>query len=620
MLLGHRLLLLGVCALPFLNGCGSSSFGSESGTIAAPVSGSAGPTTPVTPPKASGGSESVTGTNNAVAATPSVAALSVAVGGHQAVTVTLTSSDGKPITGFAISGSLGSLPPGWSGPSEFSCATVGPGEGCVVSLQYAPLAAASGTLTLNCVYVDNSGLARTPGPCAVLTYAAPMPNDVVAYASPAGEIDAIAGSAKQPVSINFTTDDGNAATNFALSVGALPAGWSSPMAMLTCAVVSTGSGCRLPLSFAPSASASGTLALSYTYIDNSGAARSGVLNVPYASIAHDTVTASVAPSGQINAAQTSGTQSVAVTFITDDGQPASGLSVTSDLTKLPPGWSSTAKTFACDSVAGGNGCQLHLSYAPTSLGGGTLSLSYAYTDAGGAANTGLVNLDYAATTDDNVVATVSPTGEINAMLGAASQPVIVNFSTDDSRLATALVLTSSLTTLPNGWSSGATSFSCDEFIGGSTCQLTLMYAPMAVDNGTLNLSYGYVNNAGISRMASLSIPYRTTTNDNVVGTANPLSVSAVIGSSNTISVTFTTDDGNFASGLSADLSALPMDWSSASNPVTCTSVSVGNSCQVTLTYLPTVAASATLSFGFTYVNNAGTTQAGTVSIPYTATP
>ena len=41
------------------------------------------------------------------------------------VPVTFTSSDGNSISGFAINNSLGgSLPPGWSGPQTFNCATL----------------------------------------------------------------------------------------------------------------------------------------------------------------------------------------------------------------------------------------------------------------------------------------------------------------------------------------------------------------------------------------------------------------------------------------------------------------------------------------------------------------
>jgi hypothetical protein len=148
----------------------------------------------------------------------------------------------------------------------------------------------------------------------------------------------------------------------------------------------------------------------------------------------------------------------------------------------------------------------------------------------------------------------------------------------------------------------------------------LSYAPTGVDNGTLNLSYSYLNNAGESKTGTLSIPYQTTTNDNVVGTANPVSVAATTGTSNIVTVTFVTDDGNFAGALTADLSLLPPDWSAPASSFACAAVSVGTSCQLSLTYAPAAAASGTLAFGFSYVNSAGSTKSGTVSIPYTAAP
>jgi hypothetical protein len=621
MLQRHRLVLVGVFSLQLLSACGSSSVGTESGTIAPPMGVGAPPMGPVTPPKAAPVGGGVNGSDNAVSATASVAGtLSVAVGATQTVSVSFTSTDGLPMSGFAVSGSLGTLPPGWSGPSTFTCAAVGPGSGCVLDLTYAPTAAASGTLNLQCVFVDNAGLPRTPGPCLALSYAAIVPNNVVAYTTPAGEIDA-ANGARQTVSVNFTTDDGNAATNFTLTtaLGALPAGWSSPSTGLACAIVSTGSGCHLPLVFAPTAAGSGTLSINYSYVDGSGAARTAAFNIPYATVAHDTVLASASPSGQITAAETTGSRSVAVTFNTNDGASAADLSLITDLTKLPAGWSSTSTSFSCVSVSTGNGCQLQLTYAPMALGGGTLALRYAYNDAAGTANVGLLNVAYAATTDDNVVATASPSGQINAMLGAAAQPVTLTFATDDGRLATGLTLTGGLTALPPGWSSASGSFACSEVIGGTGCQLTLMYAPTAFDNGTLTFQYAYVNNAGKSKTATLAIPYRTTTNDSVVGTASPTALAVMTGSSNAVMVTFTTNDGNLAGPLSADLSALPAEWSSASNTLSCASVSSGASCQVSLTYAPTVAANSSLSFGFSYTNAAGTQQTGTVSIPYVAT-
>jgi hypothetical protein len=619
MLQGHRWLLLGFLSLPVLSACGSSSVGSESGTIAPSGTGMTTPTAPVTPPKAAANGGGVTGTDNQVSATASVGSVSLAVGTSQTISVTFTSADALPITAFSVYGSLGTLPTDWSAPSSLTCGTVGPGSGCVLTLTYAPTAIETGTLTLDCVYVDNAGLPRTPGPCLTLSYSSTAANNVIASISPSGEVDAAIGGRKQSVTVTFTTDDGNAATALSVTnLAGLPTGWSSA-AGLSCAVVGTGSGCQLPLVFSPTAASSGTVTLNYNYVDGTGAARTGALNIPYATTTNGTVVTSVSPTGQVNAANMGGAQSVAVTFTTEDGSTAAALSV-AGLTTLPPGWSSSAKTFGCASVSTGNGCQLQLKYTPTALTSGTVSLRYSYDDAGGAPNFGVLNIPYAATTNDNVVGTPAPSGQITAMLGAPGQPISVTFTTDDGRLATALQLTSSLTALPAGWSASAGTFSCSVVTSGTICQLLLTYAPTGVDNGTLNLGYAYVNNAGESKSGSVGIPYQTTTNDNVLGTANPTAVAAVTGSSNLVTVTFTTDDGNFASGLSADLSALPLGWTAPASSLACASVSVGTTCQVTLTYAPTAAANSTLAFGFSYVNSAGTAKTGTVSIPYTSAP
>src|SRR5271155_4595798 len=116
----QRLLFLsGILVL--VSGCGSSSVGTESGTIAAPANapGSTAPPTP--PPNASSTTDTVTGTSDTVTSTSSAGSnVSVAVGASQTVNVIFTSSDGKPISGFAVNGSLSALPTGWSGPANFT--------------------------------------------------------------------------------------------------------------------------------------------------------------------------------------------------------------------------------------------------------------------------------------------------------------------------------------------------------------------------------------------------------------------------------------------------------------------------------------------------------------------
>ena len=619
----HRLLLLNGLLL-LVSGCGSTSVGTESGTIANPANTSGITTPPVVPPKASSTTDTVAGSNDTVSSTSSAGSnVTVAVGASRTVNVVFTSSDGKLMSGFAVNGSLSALPAGWSGPTSLTCAAVGPGSGCVLTLTYAPKVVDSGTLSLECVYVDNSKTPRTPGPCLSLTYVSTTANNVVATASQAGEVDAVMGAGAQALNVNFTTDDGNPATTLVLTTDlhSLPGGWSSTAASLTCPVVRAGNGCQLPLSFAPAAAANATLSLAYSYVDNTGASRTGSINIPYAAVPNGTVVATTAPSGQVNAIETTGATAVAVTFTTTDGKGATNLGLMTDLSTLPAGWSSTTSSgFGCPSVSTGNGCQLHLKYAPTALTSGNITLRYAYSDENGDANIGLVNVLYAATTDDNVIATPSTTGEIDSMTGS-TQPVTITFTTDDGRAATGLRITSDLTALPPGWSSGAPAFTCVTVESGTGCQLVLTDAPTVVGSGSVSLGYSYVNNAGATKTGTLSIPYRVTANDHVVPTANPLTVAAVTGSTNAVTVTFNTDDGNLATGLTADLSGLPPEWTSASSPTfSCGNISTGNACVLSLTYAPTAAANTTLSFTFSYTNNAGTLLSGTVSIPYSSSP
>jgi hypothetical protein len=625
MLPGHRSLVIGACLLLLLAGCGSSSTGSSRGTADSSGSGTgtAGGNPPGGPagnPIAGGGG--LTGAIDSVVATPSVGAVVFAsVGGSRTLSITYTSSDGNAISGFGISNSLGTLPPGWSGPSSFTCALVSTGSGCVLNLTFTPTAVQSGSLTLDYVFVDNATLPNTGGTLTI-PYNATAHNNVVAAASPTGQINAVAGDS-QTVSVSFTTDDGNAATGLALTsdLTALPSGWSAMTPGVSCAIVSTGSGCQLVLNFAPSAAVRATLALNYSYTDDSGTVKYGVLNIPYSATSQGDVIAAASPAGQINAIEKTGGRAVAVTFTTNDGKPAAGLYVTSDLATLPPGWSSASSGFSCGSVSTGNGCELHLTYAPAALTSGTLTLNYAYDDTAGMAKTGSLNLDYAATTNDNVAAAASPTGQINAVVGQGTQAVSVTFTTDDGRSATALQLTSSLASLPAGWSSTDATFACSAVSSGNGCQLPLMYSPTAAGSGTLSLNYAYKNNAGVAKTGSVNIVYRATTNDNIVGTPSPNMLAVILASSTTVNITFSTDDGNLANNLSvtSNLAALPSGWSSAAGSFACANVSTGAGCQLSLTYAPTAAATGTLSLTYSYDDDSGTAKTGSVSIPYTAT-
>ena len=646
----HRSLLLGLATLLVVSGCdfnspwGSSSSGTAYG--AASVTGNTGGTGGTgsgtggaTSPKGGVGGESGTaGTDDTIVANAASSSVSVAVGSSQTVSITFTSSDGRSITGFGVSGTLGLLPAGWSGPTTFTCKLVMAGSACVLNLTYAPTAPDSGSLVLNYVYVDNAGLSKAPGGSVTLSYQAIPQNNIVATAMPSGQINALVGSGTQSVSVNFTSDTSNATldaaiTNLAVTTDltALPAGWSSASPAFACAIVTTGNGCQLMLSYGPATSGSGVLTLNYSYVDDSGTSRTGSLNIPYATTSSNNVVATSSPAGQINAVEKTGSQAVAIDFNTDDGRAASDLIVTSNLAALPAGWSSASHGFSCGSVSTGNGCQLALTYAPKALGSGTLSLTYAYDDDAGNQQTGTLNVPYAATTNDNVVATPSPAGQINAVIGQGSQNVAVVFTTDDTRLATALQVTTDLTMLPAGWS-GPSTFTCTTVSTGSTCQLGLSYTPTAYTTpGTLMVGYSYKNNAGQTKTGTFNIPYRATTNDTIAGTPSQSSVAVIIGSPTTptpVTIAFATDDGNPAIGIPATANAftitsglnpLPPGWT-ASSTFSCLTVSDGTTCQLPLSYAPTAVTNGvqTLTLGYSYVNDAGFANTGTASISYRA--
>ena len=97
-------------------------------------------------------------------------------------------------------------------------------------------------------------------------------------------------------------------------------------------------------------------------------------------------------------------------------------------------------------------------------------------------------------------------------------------------------------------------------------------------------------------------------------------VSVTVGSNQTISISFTTDDGRAVTGFAISDTTLPEGWSGP-DAFTCTSAGSGNECVLNLTYAPSAAESGTLQLNFIYVDSAGIRQTpgGSLSIPYVAT-
>lgn len=443
--------------------------------------------------------------NNNVVATPSPAGqIAVVTGGTSTVGITFTTDDGKPATALSITAGLGPLPAGWTGPATFTCASVSTGNGCMLSLTYAPKMIANSTLALSYAYKNNAGTAKTGS--ISIPYIATTQNQVIATTTPAGQIVAVLGGS-QTVKVDFTTDDTNPASSLTVTpanLASLPAGWTGP-ATFTCATVSTGNGCELSLTYAPTQTGTGTVTLNFGYTNNSGVAKTGSVNIAYAATSDNTVIGTPSPSGTVNAVVGQGTHTVTVTFNSNDGNPASNLGVTSGLGTLPSGWSGPG-TFTCASVNTGNACQLSLTYNPPAAASGTLQLNYSYNANSGTAKTGSVMIPYAATTQNNLVVTQSPSGTISAVVNSGSVPVKLTFTTDDGNPATAITITSGLGALPAGWSGPAT-FSCASAGTGTGCQMTLTYAPTVNGSGTITLGYSYTNNSGTAKTGTWNIQY-----------------------------------------------------------------------------------------------------------------
>lgn len=404
-----RSIVLGgaACTLALLCGCGSSSYGSMAGTSSVASSGgssgtgSAGGTSSTGGFSAGGGVAS--GVHNSIVATPQSSLVSVQVGKKQTVAVTFTSSDGSSIKGFGLTNTT--LPAGWTGPSPFGCASVNSGSSCVLNLVYAPTAFETGkSVTLNYIYVDNSGTPVTNAQAGAsistsFGYQATTDDNVVSVVAPAGQIVATTNTGSQPFTVSFATDDGHPASSLVITPAGLPADMTPPSPE-GCDTVSAGAPCALTYLYQPVMPESGTVTFDYSYLDNSGTSKSGSLNVAYAASANNHITNSVSPSANPLAVPTGTSQTVVVTFTTDDGYPAANLATVGDLSALGvswSGWSTTGSSFSCTAIDGGTGCQMTLTYSPTLLNDtGTLQIPFNYTNNAGVSCSGTLNIIYRA--------------------------------------------------------------------------------------------------------------------------------------------------------------------------------------------------------------------------------
>lgn len=193
----------------------------------------------------------------------------------------------------------------------------------------------------------------------------------------------------------------------------------------------------------------------------------------------------------------------------------------SELLAANPSWMQTGE-FNCPTLSVDQSCILSLTYSPRALShSGKLAIKYSYvvdssdalsttgkTSTSSGSQSGSLNLDYTATSTNNVNATIVPAPPIQELIGL-NQSVVITFSSDNIKNATNLQITSGLSNLPvtnAGWS-GPSQFSCASL--QRSCVLTLSYAPTLVSqSGTVNLSYSYTNSDGSISNATIVIPYQ----------------------------------------------------------------------------------------------------------------
>jgi sugar lactone lactonase YvrE len=109
-------------------------------------------------------------------------------------------------------------------------------------------------------------------------------NTVVASVAPAGAVSVYLNKS-QSVSITFASSDGRSASALSASgLASLPAGWAGPAGGFECPAVGTGGTCTLTLQYLPTAPATGTLVLAYSYRANNGATKQGSVSIDYSGL------------------------------------------------------------------------------------------------------------------------------------------------------------------------------------------------------------------------------------------------------------------------------------------------------------------------------------------------
>lgn len=543
---------------------------------------------------------------------------------------------------------LTNLPRYWSSPSPtgnqttFSCSHVTSDNGCVLNLVYAPLTAQTNeSFNLPFEYINNAG-ANTSGNLH-LVYNAESVNHVVYSVNPVGLINPAIGSTKN-INIYFNTDESNtSATNLKLNNITLPNDWyiNNNLPFNCSSISSSGTSCALSLTYKPTLPESGTVNLSYSYINAKGKEAAESLLLLYNVGKGNEVVASYPRAINLSFDES---KQINIKFTTSDDEKASQLVL--DLSKLSqdfPGWTSDKDNYICSNV---ESCPvLSLTYAPESTiypARGYLNLPYKYVDKANISKTGAINLWYKASAhniDDTINVTSDPLGIVATTLDN-TMPVTVSFSS--TRKATNFKIISGLATLSSlnpGWSASKSDFSCKEIsLESDQCDLHLYYTPTNLTNhGSVILTYTYTNDNGDFITANYIIDYHPKAHNKVIIhlSDNQLITQAYLfgppGTITnyfnlaTINYNFTTDDGLTATNLQVGLIIKPHGESSIRGTISnkinqssiCNVVSGSASlCQGSLRYGSFYIESGDVVLQYSYTNNLDQVESDEVTIPY----
>lgn len=451
------------------------------------------------------------------------------------------------------------------------------------------------------------------------------------------------------VAVGFVTDTGgplaslNVKATGSNSLATLPTGWALTGSSSTAAPnspnftnVAAGSGSQLFLTFSPSSSSqSGIVYLDYTSTLVGGGTTTGTLSIPYQGTDDSNVYGiSSTPIQVVANANASGAnstlQTVLVNFASETGSftnPPINLLITSGLNTLPAGVSSPSPTFFCNTVT--NGCALPITIDSSALTNSsqtvTLNYSYQSNDSGPVNKTGTVDIPIIKTSGNTLISTVNSGAGIVVGAVGSSQVVPVSFATSDNSLATNFSLSGYL---PAGWATTTggpiVSYSSNQVAGAGTNSATfnLIYTPTAGIPGVLSfpLTTTSTSSNGVVKTGAVNVQYTTTaaSSNNLLYSTNVFGqVGTPVGGSQPINVSFTTDSGKLATGItlnSGDLATLASQGITQTSPFTCASVG-SEPCTATFAYSPTgVNFSGVGILNLTYIDQNGVTQPKVVNI------